>query len=170
MTRLRLAACLSALWLSTPVHAAVETCMVGTWIADMRDIADMMATQMQGAAVPVNGEVSMEIQPNGAFTLLADDMTINVSVPDVPTMSVKVTGYSAGNFDAADNAFIASVHDYNLVGAADVLGQTMQIPFSAATGLGGGGIGWFDCTSNRLRFEETSGAAANRMPRIWRRR
>ena len=170
MKRSMIAACLSAVLISTPVYADVERCMVGTWIADMRDIADMMAVQMQGGAVPVNGEVSMEIRPNGSFTLLADDMTINVSVPDVPAMSVKVTGYSAGNFDAADNVFIASVHDYQLVGSADVMGQRMEIPFSSATGLGGGGAGWFECAGNSLQFEATGGVGANRMPRLWRRR
>lgn len=170
MTRSKIALCLSALWLSTPAQAAVESCMVGTWIADMRDIADMMALQMQGAAVPVDGEVSMEILPDGSFTLLADNMTINVSVPNVPPMDVKVTGYSAGSFDAADSVFVASVRDYSLVGAADVLGQRMEIPFTSATGLGGGGIGWFECSGSSLRFEGNSGTDANRMPRLWRRR
>ena len=136
----------------------------------MRDIADMMAAQMQGSAVPVNGEVSMQIQAGGAFTLLADNMTINVIIPDTPAMAVQVNGYSAGNFDAADNVFTASVHDYSLVGAADVMGQRMELPFTAATGIGGGGIGWFECAGNSLRFEATGGVGANRMPRLWRRR
>ena len=169
MPRLHLVTCLTALLLASPAQAGVENCMVGTWIADMRDIADMMSLQMQGTATPTGGEVSMEIAPDGGFTLLADDMTILVSIPDIPAMSVKVTGYSAGRFDASDNAFLAAVDDYTLIGAADVLGQTMEIPFTSATGLGGGGIGWFECTGDTLRFEETS-ASPNRMPRLWQRR
>lgn len=155
-----------------PAHADVEACMVDTWIADMGDIADMMALQMQGNATPVNGEVSMQIAADGSFTLLADDMIINVQVPDVPAMDVKVVGYSAGQMDASDNTFLAVVGDYSLVGSADVLGQTMEIPFSSDTGMGGGGIGWFECTSDTLRFEATTGgvASTNRMPRLWRRR
>jgi hypothetical protein len=156
--------------LSTPAQAAVESCMVGTWIADMRDIADMMALQMQGNATPTDGEVSMAVLPDGSFTLLADNMTISVAIPDVPAMSVTVNGYSAGQFDAAENVFLALVGDYTLVGAADVMGQTMEIPFTSATGLGGGGAGWFECTGDTLRFEATSGTATNRMPRLWRRR
>lgn len=165
-----IALCLAAI--GAPAHAAVEACMVDTWIADMGDIADMMALQMQGAAAPVAGEVSMQIAGNGAFTLLADDMIINVQVPNAPAMDVKVVGYSAGLFDAADNVFSASVNDYNLVGSADVLGQTMEIPFTSATGLGGGGVGWFECAGDTLRFEVSTGGAAdtNRMPRLWRRR
>ncbi|MEJ8562526.1 hypothetical protein QTO30_15710 [Yoonia sp. GPGPB17] len=158
--------------IALPATAAVEECMVDTWIADMRDIADMMALQMQGTATPVNGEVSMQIAADGRFTLLADDMIINVQVPNVPPMDVKVVGYSAGLLDAADNTFMAAVNDYNLVGSADVLGQMMEIPFSSDTGLGGGGIGWFECAGDTLRFEATVGGATdiNRMPRLWRRR
>lgn len=158
--------------LAQPASAAVEACMVDTWIADMGDIADMMALQMQGVATPVNGEVSMQIADDGSFTLLVDEMTINVQVPDVPAMDVSVVGYSAGNFDAADNAFLATVDDYNLLGSANVLGQTMEIPFSSATGIGGGGIGWFECAGDTLRFEPAVGGevGSNRMPRLWRRR
>ncbi|WP_108813574.1 hypothetical protein [Loktanella sp. Alg231-35] len=158
--------------IAAQAHADVEACMVDTWIADMGDIAAMMAAQMQGAATPVNGEVSMQIAADGSFTLLADDMIINVQMPDVPAMDVKVVGYSAGQMDASDNTFLAAVDDYSLVGSADVLGQTMEIPFSSDTGLGGGGIGWFECAGDTLRFEATVGgvASTNRMPRMWRRR
>lgn len=155
-----------------PAWAAVEECMVDTWIADMRDIADMMALQMQGTATPVGGEVSMEIAADGSFTLLADDMIINVQVPSTPAMDVKVVGYSAGQFDASDNVFLATVGEYSLVGSANVMGQTLEIPFTSATGLGGGGTGWFECAGDTLRFEVATGGAAdtNRMPRLWRRR
>lgn len=158
--------------IAQPAAAAVETCMVDTWIADMRDMADMMALQMQGQATPAGGEVSMEIEPDGSFVLLVDDMIINMLVPNVPPMDVKVVGYSAGRFDAADNVFSAAVDDYNLLGSADVMGQTMEIPFSSATGIGGGGIGWFECMGDTLRFEVATGGAtdSNRMPRLWRRR
>lgn len=155
-----------------PAHAAVEDCMIGTWIADMGDIADMMALQMQGAASPVGGEVSMQIAADGTFTLLADDMIVNLQVPNAPAMDVKVVGYSAGQFDAADNVFLATIGDYNLLGSADVMGQTLEIPFTSATGLGGGGTGWFECAGDTLRFEVATGAPvdANRMPRLWQRR
>lgn len=158
--------------IAQPATAAVEACMVDTWIADMRDIADMMALQMQGTASPIGGEVSMQIAADGNFTLLVDDMIVNVTVPNVPPMDVKVVGYSAGSFDAADNVFLASVNDYDLLGSADVLGQTMEIPFTSDTGIGGGGTGWFECAGDTLRFETTVGGAvdANRMPRLWRRR
>ncbi|SFR31459.1 hypothetical protein SAMN04488005_0052 [Yoonia tamlensis] len=172
MTRFSMTVCLAATLFSAPAHAAVDDCMVGTWIADLRDIADMMSVQMQGTATPTNGEVSMEILPDGMFTLLADDMTLSIAIPDIPVMSVKVVGYSAGRIDAADNAFIAAVDDYTLVGSADVLGQTMEIPFDSATGMGGGGIGWFECTADTLRFEATAGGEVNpnQMPRLWHRR
>ena len=158
--------------IAQPASAAVEDCMVDTWIADMGDIADMMALQMQGAATPVGGEVSMQIAADGSFTLLADDMIINVMVPNAPAMDVKVVGYSAGQFDASDSVFLASVGDYNLLGSADVMGQTLEIPFTSATGLGGGGAGWFECNGDTLRFEVATGGPvdANRMPRLWRRR
>ncbi|EBA11947.1 hypothetical protein [Roseobacter sp. CCS2] len=158
--------------IAQPASATVEDCMVDTWIADMRDVADMMALQMQGTATPVRGEIAMQIADDGSFTLLADDMIINVQVPNVPAMDVKVVGYSAGQLDAADNVFLASVSDYNLVGSADVLGQTMEIPFSSETGMGGGGTGWFECAGDTLRFEATVDGVtnANRMPRLWRRR
>lgn len=152
--------------IAQPAQAAVEGCLVDTWIADM------MALQMAATAVPVGGEVSMEIAADGSFTLLADDMIVNVVVPGTPAMDVKVVGYSAGQFDAADNVFLATVGDYNLVGSANVLGQVMEIPFSSATGLGGGGSGWFECAGDTLRFEVATGGAAdaNRMPRLWQRR
>ncbi len=168
----RSAITLLAAFVAQPATAAVETCLVDTWIADLGDMADMMALQMSGEATPVGGEVSMEINADGSFTLLADDMIINVQVPGAPPMDVKVVGYSAGNFDAADNVFLASVDDYALVGSADVLGQVMEIPFTSATGMGGGGTGWFECTDDTLRFEPSTGATvdSNRMPRLWQRR
>ncbi|MEL6684689.1 MAG: hypothetical protein AAFN63_08575 [Pseudomonadota bacterium] len=152
-------------------HAAVEACMVDTWVADMEDIADMMALQMEGNVTPVAGEISMQIASDGSFTLLADEMILNVQVPDVQAMDIKVVGYSAGQFDAADTVFVATVDDYNLVGSADVFGQTIEIPFSSETGMGGGGTGWFECAGDTLRFETGVGGGvdANRMPRLWRR-
>jgi hypothetical protein len=52
------------------------------------------------------------------------------------------------------------------------MGQTLAIPFTSETGIGGGGIGWFECADDILRFETAVGGVenANRMPRLWRRR
>jgi len=154
-----------------PANAAVEACMVGTWVADLGDVADMIALQMEGEATPKGGEMSMQIGPDGSFTLLVSNMQIGFQMPDMPPFDVNIVGYSAGQFDAAANTFMATVDDYDLLGSADVLGTTMEIPFSSDTGIGGGGTGWFECSGDTLRFEPNVGGVTSpsRMPRLWQR-
>lgn len=161
------ALCASAM-LTTPAQAAVDTCMVGTWWADISDIADMMALQMNGAARPVGGDVRMDVAPDGAFRITVRDMKINVQVPDTPAIDVTVTGYSAGSFDAGEGAWLAGVTDYNLVGSGDVLGQTMTIPFTSATGMFGGGTGGYNCSSSMLRLDGDP-SVPMRFVRTWQR-
>jgi hypothetical protein len=153
---------------ASPANAAVDSCLVGTWWADISDLADMMALQMNGAASPAGGDVRMDVDASGSFRITVRDLQINVQIPDAPATTVTVTGFSAGSFDATANAWTAVVPSYNLVGSADILGQTMSIPFNSATGMFGGGLGWYDCTSTRLRFE-TDPARQMQMVRDWRR-
>lgn len=158
----------AVIW-AVPGVAAVESCLVGTWIADRGDIADMMALQMNGRASFQGGEVSMQIMANGNFTMLANNMTLTVQVPDVPAFPVKVNGYSNGVLAATEGVFLAGVSTYDLVGSAIVLGSEMKIPFDSNTGFLGSGSGSFRCNSTELRFEEGLDGRSLRVPRLWRR-
>lgn len=148
--------------------ADVESCVAGSWWADISDIADMMALQMGGAARATGGDIRMDVQASGSFRITVRDLSINVRMPDAPAVDVTISGYSAGTLDAAENVWNAFVGDYNMVGVADVLGRPLTIPYTSASGMFGGGLGWFDCNSTLLRFE-TDPSRPVQMVRSWRR-
>lgn len=158
----------TALGLFATTAQAIDTCAVGVWEANGPDIAHIMATQMDGNAQFVGGRVTMEITEFEVLTILVNDLKINVVVPDVPAMDVKVTGYSAGSMNIDGGNWTANVVDYELVGSADVLGQTMSIPFSSATGMFGSGAGVYGCSGDGLSFD-SNGGGAPKIPRQWRR-
>ena len=111
MKRAIFGAVCAATTLTTPAQAAIDGCVAGTWWADIGDIADMMALQMNGNARPVGGDVMMVVTPDGSYRITVRDMKINVQVPDTPAIDVTVTGYSAGSFDATDGVWLAGVAD-----------------------------------------------------------
>lgn len=168
MKRAIFGAICAAATLTTPAQAAIDGCVAGTWWADISDIADMMALQMNGNARPVGGEVMMVVTPDGSYRITVRDMKINVQVPDTPAIDVTVTGYSAGSFDATEGVWLAGVADYNLVGSGEVLGQTMTIPFTSATGMFGGGTGAYTCSDSQLRLEGDP-SVPMRFVRLWQR-
>lgn len=156
----------TALCLASPA-AAIDACMIGTWDANLEDLAHVLGAQLNGSAAIVSGRASMQILPDGDTTTLVDDVIFRVQMPDVPEMDVKVVGFSNGVMDTADGAWVLTVGTYDLVGSADVLGQTMTIPFTSATGMFGGGIGEYGCSSGSLSFESTG--ETPRIPRQWSR-
>lgn len=162
MTTCRLGAFLALT--GTPAMA-IDSCLIGTWQADLDDLGHIMATQMNGEARVAGGAVTMEIKPDDSLTILVENLVFNVQVPDVPPMDVTVTGYSNAGFSAEDGTWTASNTDYDLVGSANVLGQTMTIPFTSDTGMFGGGLGTYGCTADSVSFESTGDTP--RMPRKW---
>lgn len=153
---------------ATIADADIDTCVVGTWWAEISDVADMMSLQMNGSARAAGGDVRMDVVPSGDFRITVRELRIDVQIPNTPQMQVAVSGYSAGNMQASDGAWLASVDDYNLVGSADVLGQTMTIPFTSSTGMFGGGLGAYTCTTTRLQME-TDPTTPTQVVRDWRR-
>lgn len=164
---MRILAVSLALALPGTAALAVDDCLVGTWVADLDDLAHVMGVQMNGTARTVSGEVSMQIAADGAITTLVDDLVVNVAVPNVPAMDVKVVGYSSGGMTAEDGAWATTIGEYELVGAANVMGQTMEIPFSSTTGMFGGGLGIYGCNADAVAFESTGDTP--RIPRRWTR-
>jgi hypothetical protein len=165
MTPFRLATILSIF--ASTASADVDSCVVGTWQADLTELAAIMATQMQGAATPVGGMVIMQVSPGGGLRIEVNNMTLRVKVPNAPEMDVSVNGYSAGSINATGNAWSANSTDYNLVGAADVLGSRMEIPFSSATGMFGSGDGSYACAGTTLVFDSSTAQA--KIPPTWKR-
>jgi hypothetical protein len=148
-------------------EAAIDSCVVGTWQADLDEIATIMATQMQGAATPVGGMVTMQIAPPGTVRTEVQNMTIRVKVPNAPEMDVSVSGYSAGGMQAEGGNWAATATNYNLVGAADIMGSRMEIPFTSTTGMFGNGAGSYTCAGSTLTF--TSSSTPARIPPNWKR-
>lgn len=138
---------------ASSAKAAIDTCVVGTWWADISDIADMLSLQMNGPATPVSGDARMDVTADGSFRITVRDMTIKVTIPNSPPVDVSVVGYSAGSFDATDGVWLAGVADYSLTGSADVFGETMTLPFTSATGMFGGGLGGYTCSADLLRLD-----------------
>jgi hypothetical protein len=165
MSTLRIAAVFACF--AGMAEAAIDSCVVGTWQADLDELAAIMATQMQGAATPVGGMVVMQISPPGSVRIEVQNMTIRVKVPNAPEMDVSVSGYSAGGMQAEGGAWAATATDYNLVGAADIMGSRMEIPFNSATGMFGSGAGSFTCAGSALTFNSNTTPA--KIPPNWKR-
>lgn len=147
---------------------AIDACMVGVWEADGNDIAHVMAEQMGGSAAYLSGTVSLEITEFGNMTLLADNLVIEVKVPDTPAIEVSVVGYSQGAMNADDGInYVANAPEYALTGSANVMGMSMDVPITSADGAGWGqSTGTYGCTADGLAFEAT---ALGSIPRSWRR-
>lgn len=155
-----------ALTMATPA-LAFDDCLIGRWQVDTRDIAQTMAVQMEGEASYVEGGVTMQINDDGGITMLVKGLTINVTIPSVPPMDVTVDGASRGSITAENGGWTLTVIDYDLVGAADVMGSAMTIPFNQSSGMFGGGSGQYTCDGDLLTFE-TAGSTP-RLPRRWSR-
>lgn len=159
---------LGSISLANSAQAAVDSCLVGTWWADISDLADLMTLQMGNRASALGGDARMDIAADGAMRITAREMQVSVAMPDIPEVVVTVDGYSAGSIDATDGVWITTVPEYNLTGTADVLGQPMSIPFTSATGMFGGGLGSYRCNATQLIFESDPTGPA-RIPRTWQR-
>jgi hypothetical protein len=122
---------------------------------------------MQGQATPVSGHVTMQVAPPGSIRIEVNNMTLRVKVPSAPEMDVSVNGYSAGSMRAEGNTWAANATDYRLVGAADVMGTRMEIPFSSTTGMFGSGDGTYSCAGSALTF--TTSTTPAKIPPNWRR-
>ncbi|MEJ6399398.1 hypothetical protein [Yoonia sp. 208BN28-4] len=157
-----------SLSISAPAHAAVDGCLVGTWWADISDIADLMTMQMGSRATALGGDARMDIAASGDMRITVRSLQFNVTMPDAPASVVTINGYSAGDIDAAGGVWTARVPDYNLTGSADVLGQTLSIPFTSSTGMFGGGLGGYWCNGSQLVFETDPSRPAG-IARTWRR-
>jgi hypothetical protein len=164
---------LTGLLLAGTPAMAVDPCLLGTWQADTASMAADMATLMSGqmgiavSASHAGGEISMEINEAGFVTMLVDNLQIAVTPVGVPEMLVTVTGFSEALITAEDGAtYDTTAVDYNLLGSADVMGQTMEIPFDASTGMGGASAGGYRCAGDGLQF---SPEPAGTMPAAWTR-
>jgi hypothetical protein len=146
---------------------AVDDCLLGTWDADLGALSQIMGRQMNGTATPVGGDVLMTITPDGMANMVINDLVLNVVVPDVPPMDVSVSGVSSGVFVGEAGSWSVVTATYTLVGSADVMGQTMTIPFDASTGMFGGGAGSYTCDGSALSF--TSDSVDARIPPRWSR-
>jgi hypothetical protein len=161
-----LTASILALFAATPA-LAVDDCLLGPWQADLGALSEIMGRQMNGTATPVGGSVIMTITPAGMANMVINDLVINVVVPNVPAMDVSVSGVSNGVFAGDAGSWSVVTATYTLVGSADVMGQTMTIPFDSATGMFGGGAGTYTCDSSTLVF--TSDSTDERIPPRWTR-
>lgn len=155
---------IAAILAASAAHA-VDDCLLGTWQADLNDLADILGGQMQGNAKPVGGVVQMAITPDGQANINVNNMVLNVTVPGAPAMDVSVNGVSSGAFNGEGGRWSVVTASYNLVGSADVMGQRMDIPFQSSTGMFGGGAGSYSCGGTALEF--LSDSAQPRIPRRW---
>ncbi|MEJ6404082.1 hypothetical protein [Yoonia sp. 2307UL14-13] len=153
--------------LSKPAFA-VDTCLVGLWQMDANDFANAMGAQMGGTASYESGSATLEISEAGAMSLLAQDLAVAAAMPDVPPMTITISGYSRGDITADDGAtYVANATDYALVGSADVLGTRMDIPLTTADGAGWGqSSGNYACVDDVLSFVPNE---AGSIPPTWRR-
>ena len=155
---------LAALAMAKPAFA-LDDCLIGAWVVDSEDMAQALATQLNGTAEFVDGEAFMDIAPDGVVRMLASNIVMKVRMQGSPEFEVTVTGTSGGMITADDGAWVLTGGEYTLVGSAFVLGQSISIPFSSDTGMFGGGRGSFTCGAGILAFETDDDTA--RMPSNW---
>ncbi len=146
---------------------AVDDCLIGTWEADLGALSQIMGRQMNGTATPVGGTVLMTITPDNMANMVIEDLVLNVVVQDVPPMDVSVSGVSNGVFAGEEGSWSIAIATYNLVGSANVMGQSMTIPFDSSTGMLGGGAGSYTCDGSTLSF--ISDSPDERIPPRWSR-
>lgn len=134
--------------------AALDSCLAGVWEADAADMAHVMQSQTGSPVTHVSGRVSLEITEFGVLTMLAEDLVFEMQVPNIPPVQVEVVGYTHGAMNADDGVnFHAVAAEYSLVGAADVLGQRMEIPINTATAGWGNARGTYGCTAGSVAFD-----------------
>jgi len=156
-----------AIFVSSPVFADVDPCLVGTWQADLDDLAHIFAVQMEARNVLATGNVNLNVLPTGAATLTVGDLALDMDKEGIPPMVVTLNG--ATNFEFVElggGAMSIRTEIINLVAQADVMGTAMVIPFSSAEGLFGGGLVEYGCLRNSFAVE--SGDPA-KFPRKWTR-
>lgn len=150
---------LSCLLLAASPAMAVDDCLLGVWRADGESIAANMATMMtsqMGAPVTARfagGDISLDIDAAGLAVMRVDNLQIAIAPPGSPDITVAVTGYSEAVMTAEDGAtYSTNVVDYSLSGAADFMGQRMEIPFESGSGMGGASSGGYACAGDTLTF------------------
>ena len=153
-------------FLASSAHA-IDTCMVGLWEADGEDIAHVLGEQMGGDTAYLGGTTSLEIDEFGNMTLLVDSLMIEAKMPDVPVIQIEISGYSEGAMNADDGrTYVANAPQYELVGAADVMGMRMEIPVTSASGPWGQSTGTYGCSDAGMAFEAD---VLGSIPRSWTR-
>lgn len=159
--------CVSSLVVCGPAMADVTPCMVGTWRADLDDMAHVFATQMGANNVLATGNVTLQIGAGESATMTVRNLRLDMDMAGVPPIQVTLNGATTYNFsDMGDGIFTVSTTAINLVATADVLGSTMEIPFSSAEGLFGGGFAEFGCRANSMSVESGD---PPKFPRHWTR-
>lgn len=164
---LKTTAVLTALLFSTSAMADVTPCMVGTWQVDLDDMAHVFATQMGANNVLATGNVTLLIGAGESATMTVRNLRLDMDMAGVPPIQVTLNGATTYQFsDMGDGIFTVSTTAINLVATADVLGSTMEIPFSSAEGLFGGGFAEFGCRANSMSVESGD---PPKFPRHWTR-
>lgn len=153
---------------------AVDPCLVGVWRADGTDMATLLAAQMNGSARYVGGDVVMTIGADDSLIFQVLELQFEMQPEGAPfTQVVTVNGTSQGRFETGVSAesggafWDFTVGYYDFVGSAEVMGETMTIPFQSSSGMMGSADGTYQCTGDTAAF----GAARAPMsfPRVWSR-
>ncbi len=149
---------------STPA-LAIDPCLTGNWQADLNDLGQMIGGQMGGSVTVTDGTIAMMISTDDNLTMTISDLRYNMQMPDIPATLVTINGISSAAMMAEGGSWTATNTDFDLVASADVMGQTMVIPFDSDTGLFGGGDGTYECAGDTVTF--ISAGDVPRMPRQW---
>lgn len=145
----------------------VDSCLVGSWQADSADLVQLMGSRTGASANHVAGNVTLEVTSAGALSLLVDNFALITSMPDMPPVKVTVYGYSHGAVEAEGGTYNATAPDYSLVGAAEVLGQRMEISAAELSGgVWGQSSGTYSCNDDSVAF---NAIVPGSIPRRWTR-
>ena len=149
---------------------AVAPCLVGTWSADVDDLANLMALQMGGGATArgLSGDIFMTIERDGLTDTQILDVVIEVTPPGVPPVTVRMSGRNGATMETEGNRFDLQGLAYNVVATATVFGETLTVPMDNSTAPMGSAQGIFLCEGRwQMRLEENPGSPALSVPRLW---
>ncbi|QQA43366.1 hypothetical protein [Pelagovum pacificum] len=148
-----------------PALADLDPCLVGTWKADMLDVAEVYASTMNATDVTARGDIVLTVAPDGRATMQPRNFELDTLIPNTPPMTVSVTGALTGRFQTSGNSYWMEGESYSLVGTADFLGTRMEVPFTGANEYLAGASGIYGCTDAGMAFEPDGGPGS--MPRSW---
>ena len=145
----------------TPVHAAVDSCMVGRWKPDQAQLKQQFENVSKQRIAKISGQVVLILNKNGSGKYQMSNFTMSIAgMTGGPpmTMTLVMNGNSSFNWSAANHQFVIINNERTAIktsGSMNMGGMKMPIPSmpisdkQASSGIANGS---YTCSGNKLVF------------------